>query len=120
MNKEQKEFYTADFYKSTKTTLKALNTIVQSCQIGLMDMYHNGEFLYMDAHDDSHTRKALSTVISDFDAYKAYNKRKFHSASDTRIALCALVDDFEIFFGKKIVWDYANERFVLLEYVQFF
>lgn len=115
MNKEQKKFYTDDFYKSTKTTLKALNKIVQSCQIGLMDMYHNGEFLYMDAHDDSHTRKALSTVISDFDAYKAYNKRKFHSASDTRIALCALVDDFEIFFGKKIIWDYDNEHFFYSE-----
>lgn len=115
MNKEQKEFYTADFYKSTQTTLKALNTIVQSCQMLSMEMYRNGEFLYMDAYDDAHTREVLSPVISDFNAYKIYNNNKFIASIDTRIGLCALVDDFEMFFEQKIRWDYDTGQFFIPE-----
>ncbi len=115
MNKEQKEFYTDDFYEKSDKTLDVLNTIVQSCQMHSMEMYRNGEFLYMDAYDDAHTREVLSPVISDFNAYKVYNNNKFIAPINTRIGLCALVDDFETFFGKKIIWDYDNEHFFYSE-----
>lgn len=115
MNKEQKEFYTADFYKSTQTTLKVLNALVQSCQLRSMEMYRNGEFLYMDVYDDAHTREVLSSVISDFNAYKVYNNEKFIASIHTRIGLCALVDDFEMFFEQKIRWDYDAEHFFIHE-----
>ncbi|MCX4334717.1 MAG: hypothetical protein OSJ55_07540 [Bacteroidales bacterium] len=115
MNKEQKKFYTDDFYKKSDKTLDVLNTIVQSCQVGSMDMYSNGEFLYMDVYDDVHTREVLSPVISDFNAYKVYNNYKFIASIDTRIGLCALVDDFEMFFDQKIRWDYDDEQFFITE-----
>lgn len=116
MNKEQKEFYTADFYKSPQTTLKVLNALVQSgYQLRAWDMYRNGDFLYMAVYDDYYTREVLSPVISDFKAYKVYNNDKFIAPIATWIHLCALVDDFEMFFEQKIRWDYDAGQFFIPE-----
>lgn len=116
MNKEQKEFYTDDFYKSTQTTLKVLNTLVQSrYQLRAWDMYRNGDFLIMAVYDNYYTREVLSAVILDFNAYKGYHREKFITPIATWIYLCALVDDFEMFFEQKIRWDYDTGQFFISE-----
>jgi hypothetical protein len=118
MNK--KVFFTSEFYENPKQTLDVLNQLVQQKQVAKKDMYQSGEFLYMEAFENEETKKLLSSVISDIEAYKAYNNDSYISDETTEIGLCALQDDHRSFFrnqegDKEIRWNNDAEGFVFNE-----
>lgn len=95
---EKKTFFTEDFYNSPQLTLDILNELVSKNQVADRDMYSSGEFLYMEVYENEETKNILSAVISDLEAYKAYNNENYVSDATTQIGLCALQDEHNMFF----------------------
>lgn len=113
-----KQFFTTEFYKDPQLTLDVMNKLVVSRQIADKDMYQDGTFLYMEVFENDTTKEILSPVISDLEAYKAFNNEGFVSDETTEIGLCALQDEHrKIFYhdGKEIKWDANAECFVFEE-----
>lgn len=111
---ETKNFFTTEFYENPQLTLEVLNRLVKGEHVADQDMYQNGEFLFMEVYENEDTNKILSSVISDLEAYKAYNNENFVCNGTTRIVLCALQDEHSRFFrslegDKEIRW-YSEER----------
>lgn len=117
---EKKTFFSEDFYNSPQLTLDILNELVSKNQVADRDMYSSGEFLYMEVYENEETKNILSAVISDLEAYKAYNNENYVSDATTQIGLCALQDEHNMFFrffegDKEIKWDAKIENFVFSE-----
>lgn len=81
---ETKNFFTVEFYEKPELTLEALNRLVEGKHVAAQDMYEGGEFLYMEVYENEDTKKILSPVISDLEAYKAYNNEYFVSDETTQ------------------------------------
>ena len=115
---ETKNFFTTDFYSDPQLTLDVMNKLVESKQVADKDMYQDGTFLFMEVFENDTTKEILSPVISDLEAYKAYNNESFVSDATTEIGLCALQDEHRRIFypdGKEIKWDADAECFVFEE-----
>lgn len=117
---ERKDFFTQAFYENPELTLDILNQLVQQKQVADQDMYQNGEFLFMEVYENEDTKKILSPVISDLEAYKVYNNESFVSDETTQIGLCALQDEHSRFFRdvedyKGIRWNAVVREFVFAE-----
>lgn len=117
---ETKNFFTTKFYENPELTLNVLNQLVQEKQVVYQDMYEAGEFLYMEVYENEDTKKILSPVISDLEAYKAYNNECYVSNETTQIGLCALQDEHDHFFrdfkgNKEIRWNNDAKAFVFAE-----
>lgn len=115
---ETKNFFTTEFYKDPKLTLDVMNKLVESKQVADRDMYSSGSFLFMEVFENETTKEILSPVISDLEAYKAYNNECFVSDETTEIGICALMDEHQRMFyrdGKEIRWDAEAEYFVFEE-----
>ena len=115
-----KDFFTTEFYENPELTLNVLNQLVSQKQVADNDMYQNGEFLYMEVYENEDTKKILSSVISDLEAYKDYNNESFVSDETTQIGLCALQDEHSSYFrsfegDKEIKWDAEINEFVFGE-----
>lgn len=114
---KRKDFFTNEFYENSELTLSVLNQLVNQDHVADQDMYQNGEFLYMEVYENEITKKILSSVISDLEAYKAYNNESFVSDETTQIGLCALQDEHSKFFRnaegyKEIRWNAVVREFV--------
>lgn len=117
---ETKNFFTTEFYEQPELALEVLNRLVEGKHVTDQDMYEGGEFLYMEVYENEDTKKILSPVISDLEAYKAYNNECFVSNETTQIGLCALQDEHEHFFrdsegNKEIRWNNDAKAFVFAE-----
>lgn len=115
-----KNFFTTEFYEKPELTLEVLNRLVEGEHVADQDMYQNGEFLYMEVYENEDTKKILSSVISDLEAYKTYEKESFVSDETTVIGLCALQDEHSRFFRnvegyKEIRWNHVVREFVFTE-----
>lgn len=110
-----KEFLTEKFYSNTFSTLTALNDLIKQNLVADKDMYSNGTFLFMKVYDNKKSRQILSTVISDFDKYKAFNNSNFSNDEYTVIGLSALQDLHHNYFGNEdeIMWDSETGKFEL-------
>lgn len=111
---ETKNFFTTEFYENPELTLEVLNRLVEGKHVANQDMYQNGEFLFMEVYENEDTKKILSSVILNLEAYKAYNNENFVSDGTTQIGLCALQNEHNRFFrslegDKEIRW-YSEER----------
>lgn len=117
---ETKNFFTTEFYRNPELTLEVLNLLVEGKHVVCQDMYEGGEFLYMEVYENEDTKKILSSVISDLEAYKAYNNECFISGETTQIGLCALQDEHDYFFrdfkeNKEIRWNNDAKAFIFAE-----
>ena len=117
---ETKQFFTTEFYKDPQLTLDVMNKLVGSKQVADKEMYQDGTFLYMEVFENDTTKEILSPVISDLEAYKAFNNEGFVSDETTEIGLCALQDEHSRFFrdfegDKEIRWNHEAEAFVFAE-----
>lgn len=117
---ETKNFFTTEFYENPGLTLEVLNRLVEGKHVADQDMYEGGEFLYMEVYENEETKKILSLVISDLEAYKAYNNECFVSDAATQIGLCALQDEHDHLFrnfkgNKEIRWNNDVNTFVFAE-----
>lgn len=117
---ETKTFFTVEFYEKPELTLEALDRLVEGKHVASQDMYEGGEFLYMEVYENEDTKQILSPVISDLEAYKAYNNEYFVSDETTQIGLCALVDEYDHSFrdfegNKEIRWNKDVKAFVFAE-----
>lgn len=117
---ERKDFFTPEFYENPELALDILNQLVQQKQVADQDMYQSGEFLFMEVYENEDTKKILSPVISDLEAYKVYNNESFVSDETTQIGLCALQDEHSRFFRdvegyKEIRWNAVVREFVFAE-----
>ena len=117
---KRKDFFTPDFYENPEQTLDVLNQLVNQKQVSDADMYQRGEFLFMEVFENEETKKILSSVISDLDAYKIYNNENYASDQATQIGLCALHDEHNSIFRyhegfKGIKWNSDAEEFAFAE-----
>ena len=117
---ETKNFFTTEFYEIPELTLEVFNRLVEGKHVADQDMYQNGEFLYMEVYENEDTKKILSSVISDLEAYKTYENESFISDEMTEIGLCALQDEHSRFFRnvegyKEIRWNHVVREFVFAE-----
>lgn len=112
-----KTFFTPAFYENPNLTLDILNQLFNTKQVADHDMYKSGTFLYMEVYENEQTKELLSKVISDLEAYKAYNAECFVSDETTEIGLCALQNEHHRHFGysKEIKWDAEIEEFFFAE-----
>lgn len=113
-----KEFFTPEFASNPQLALDVLNKLVKDGHVADQDMYQSGTFLFMEVFENDQTKKILSQVISDMEAYKKYNNESFVSDESTEIGLCALQDEHRKLFykdGKEIKWDDESVEFVFDE-----
>lgn len=113
--KKKQPFYTEAFYANPQLTLDILNKLVEDGHVADKDMYQSGTFLFMDVFENDETKKILSAVISDLEAYKKHNNEGWVSDESTEIGICALQDDHRSCFyfdGKEIKWDHDRDMFV--------
>lgn len=117
---KKQSFYTDDFYKDPQLTLDAFNELLKKNHVTEKEMYESGTFFFMDVRENEETKKILSSVISDLEAYKQYNKENYTGAPTTEIGLCAIHDDHTSAFkwedgDKEIKWDADAEEFAFNE-----
>lgn len=117
---KKKYFFTEEFYLKPQLTLDVMNELVKKGQVADQDMYQSGTFLFMEVFENETTKKILSSVISDLEAYKKYNNENYASDESTEIGLCALHDEHTVAFrwdqgDKCIKWDAGIKEFVFNE-----
>ncbi|MDY3362593.1 hypothetical protein PG623_01120 [Riemerella anatipestifer] len=110
----KQDFLTTEFYENPNVTLEVLNQLVKEDLVADMDMYQDGDFLFMEVYDNEKSRDILKKVISDFDEYITYNNSRYASDDSTPIGISALHDAHTKSFERddEIVWDSENECFV--------
>lgn len=109
-------FFTDMFYNHPYLTIKVLNTLIETGNYdkGSFDMYGSGEFLSMDVKDCPESREILSALISDFEAYDAYDKGRYMGTPEGYFGLCSLQEVHDEFSPSEdwIRWDEETEKFV--------
>lgn len=115
--KEKELFLTDAFYADANLTLDILNELIDKNQVADYEMYQNGTFLWMEVFENEITKKILSPIISDFEAYKLYNADNFSTDDETEIGLSPLQTLHRNQFGnyKEIKWDEKKSRFLFWE-----
>lgn len=109
----RKDFFTQELYENPYLTVMVLNELVESDHVADKEMYQSGTFLFMEVYDNEETRKILSPVISNMEAYMEYNNKNFTSDEETQVGLCALQNEHYHTFGNEneIKWNFESERF---------
>lgn len=113
---ERKPFLTERFYQNSFFTVIALNELLEKRLIADKEIYENGDVVFLHVLDNEASRKILSEIFSDIDAYKAYNA-EYHDLVgddyDDLIDLSAL-DDLQVeSWGSagEIRWDSICQEF---------
>lgn len=111
MKKNENNIFTTSFYENECLTLDVLNKLKNPEYIVYFHMCESGEFLIMDIVRNKETESILSEVISDINAYIAYNNEKYYCNEDG-ISLAALCDAHaKAHKGDYIFWDRECETF---------
>lgn len=112
------KFLTPEFHICVELTLNILNRL--NSDIDLLnerDMYGDGSFLFMSVVDNDTTRKILSPVIEDFEAYNQEEEEDYTGTLTDEIGLCTLQNHHREHFGWKleIMWREDLEQFIFRE-----
>ena len=120
IQKDRHSFFTDEFYFSPESVLNMINEIHSKNLIADRDTYQDGTTLFMELYDKDETRKILSKVISDLDAYIAFNNEHFFVSDPSQIYLNALIDEHNSWYhiSKEIRWTDEDDSYVFLEIIE--
>jgi len=111
---KKENYLTEEFYNDPFLALNILNNLISSDDFETeKDMYGNGEFLFMSVSDNDATRKILSPVINDFEAYKNKENLDYVGNLKGKIGLCFLqyIHKNHFDWDNEIVWNEDSEKF---------
>lgn len=109
-------FLTKEFKKMSLETLEVFNELLKNkLLVKEKDNYASGEFFFLIVIDNVQSRKILSSVISDIDAYIEYHNTKYEKTEKNCIDLSALHDIHKSHFevDEEIVFDFVNDEYEL-------
>ena len=91
---DTKVFFADNFYSNPQIVLDTINKLLKNSHVADQEIYQDKAYLFMEVFENEETKKILSSVISDLDAYKKYNNQNYACDESTEIGLCALQSEY--------------------------